>query len=605
MMSGKSFDYISIERRSMTGKIKRVIEWIIKNREKIWTVLIFSGLILYPVFLIVWYAIFNSIAKISGEDGLTAWGHLTVWGLALMTCIITLAKNTIDLLFHHKRCFSALTEYITEERYSPERAKAMFPIIPKEYLYDKPVGIVLGTVRQFGLKKYICINPHDPDKANHILINGNSKAGKSSGPVITSILNDFSNRRPDTAVPDKTSWVVIDTKPELADICTHGDSDVMVLNPADLASVGWDLYAGLEESSSDDEVANVIISIIEILIPEDKKNAFFVDSARSLLEGTLFYEFRVNHLNFVRSIQKILYEDLDSYITEIKEDEKTPQKALALLSEYGKKKNEKGEYEMDVSNATQDIKKQVKQKMEIFTRQDVFHFLDTEENPDMCDPSVVDRGISIFLSIKRSDLKYYNVIFLIIVSQILERLSRREDYDQELPPCVMMLDEFHNLGGKIPDYAENLGYIRSKKVILVTIIQQYSALVKLYGREDAEMIVDASIDVILSLENNDLGRRLSAKAGEFDEMRTSYQKHGTVFSTPSGQETVSYQRSQVIRVMDDFSSLLPRQETIAFIDGRYFRFNKVRYFKISWMRDKAEANKRYNNMIIAEREAAL
>ena len=586
----------------MKEKLIKAVNWYKKNRIAVNTAVIFSGLLFYPLFLAVWYIIFNAIKTLRGAERLTFGGHATVWGYALITCLVPCMKNLIDFLVHHKRCFADPVEYFTEEKYSPERAKAMFPLIDKRYLYDKPTGIVIGKTRQFGIHKYICIDPYNRDIANHILINGNSKAGKSSGPVITSLLSYFAGRKSDTDIPEKISWVVIDTKPELADICTHGDPDIMVLNPADLKSPGWNLYAGINRGSSDDEIANTIISIIEVLIPEDKKNAFFVDSARSLLEGCLFYEYKVNGLNFVRSVKKILEEDLDSYVTKIKEDEKTPQKALSLLSEYGRQKNSRGEYEMDMSNAVQDIKKQVKQKMEIFTREDVFHFLDTDDNPTMCDASMPDQGISIFLSIKRSDLKYYNVLFLIIIRQILDMLSRRDDYDPMLPPCVMMLDEFHNLGGKIPDYAENLGYIRSKKVILVAIIQQYSALVKLYGREDAEMIVDASIDVILSLENNDLGRRLSAKAGEFDEMRTNYQKSGTLFSAPSGHETVSYQRTPVIRVMDDFSSLLPRNETISFIDGRYYRFDKVRYFNIPWMRNRAEANKRFNVVLKKESE---
>lgn len=561
--------------------------------KKFKTFIIFTGIYFYPCAIIIAYTIkllWNyAIATPNPFIKFPDFPNRFIPIYALFFPLLIFLANIRNYFFYKKRCFSSFREYFREELYSRERAKAMYPPIPLKYLSSKPEGIVIGKTRLYHLlPKYFRIDPHNPDMANHILINGNSGAGKSVM-IITSLLSYFIGKKINTK-QKPISWIVIDTKPELAKICTCGDQDAIIINPAKPRKGGWNLYASITPESPMDEIANVIKTIVEVIIVSDPKNEFFVDSARSLLEGGLIYEYCINKLDFMPAIEKILKSDLDDYVTAIQKDDRTPTKVLMLLSEYGKKQNEKGQLKRDDSNAAADIKKQLKQKTDVFSREDVSFFLDTTKNPIMYNASMVDQGISFFLSIKRSDLKYYRMIFLLIVSQILDYLSQRDDYDNTVPPCVMVLDEFHNLGGRIPNFTENLGYIRSKKVILMTIIQQYHKLVALYGDNEAQTIVNGSIDVLLTLEDTKLGEEFSKKAGEFEEEYKTY-------NSSNNGHTTSTKKEKVLRNMQDFSSLIPRSEAAIFIDGKYYRMNKVKYYKNKKLKLQAEENKKIYNEI--------
>lgn len=555
--------------------------------KKIKTLVIFTGIYFYPCALLIAYIYWRvweyAIAPPNPFINIPHIPTSTIPLIALIFPLIILMRNARDYVFRRKKEFTSFREYRKGELYSRERAIAMFPPIPHKYLSSKPNGIVIGKTMLYHLiPKYFRIDPHDPNMANHILINGNSGAGKSVM-IITSLLSYFMGKKINQK-QKKLSWVVIDTKPELAKICTCGDKDTVILNPAKPKKGGWNLYASINYDSPMDEIANVVKTIVEVIIVSDPKNEFFVDSARSLLEGGLIYEFYINHLTFMPAMEKILSSDLDEYVTNIQKDDRTPTKVLMLLAEYGKKENEKGQLKKDDSNAAADIKKQLKQKTDVFTREDVSLFLDATSNPIMYDASMVDQGISFFLSIKRSDLKYYRMVFLLIVSQIMDYLSQREDYDNNVPPCIMVLDEFHNLGSRIPNFTENLGYIRSKKVILITIIQQYHKLVALYGENEAQTIVNGSIDVLLTLEDTKLGEEFSKKAGEFEEVHKTY-------NSANNSHTYSTKKEKVLRNMQDFSSLVPRSEVAIFIDGKYYRMNKVKYYKNKKLKKQAEENK--------------
>lgn len=529
--------------------------------------LIFTGLIFYPGTLVFCYVITRFLGK-----PLTLAGHALVWLSALGFCSIFLVKNTFDYIYYKKRCFNSLREWYTEERYSTARRRAMYPPIRKELLFKEITGICLGKTGWGPFKRYVCIDLYNKHLANHLAIVGNSSAGKSSGPVLSTLIGNFMNC--DDNTPPPITFIVIDPKPELAQLSSEkGCKWVKVLNPKDRTTYGWDLYFDITPESDIDRVTDRIETIINVVVLDtNSDNAFFMDSARNVAVGCLIYEFIVHGLNFIKSIRLMLSRDLDLYIKKIKEDPQCPKKCLMLLAEFGN--------ETDQSNATQDIKKSLKQQMAVFTRTDTEWFLDTDVNKKKCSPSNLNNGQSLFLSIPRADLTTFGVLFRIIINQVSDYLSRRKDDDPEDKPVAIVVDEFTNIGGPIPNLSENLGFIRSKKVFYITIFQQYSALQKVYGREDARTILNMGHQLALSCEDNDLGKVFSDKAGEFTDTRKTYKKNGGLFSLVFGEDSLSETKEKRLRVMNDLSSLIPRYESIAFINGsEYIRFSKFRYYE--------------------------
>lgn len=329
---------------------------------------------------------------------------------------------------------------------------------------------------------------------------------------------------------------------------------------------------------------------MEVIIEDSgRENAFFTESARNLLEGCLIYEYVVNGKSFIQSMQTLLKSDLTTYVGQIKEDLDCPKKVLMLLAEFGR--------EGDTSNATEDIKKTLKQQTAVFTRSDTEWFLDPTVNPRMCHPALLDEHVSLFLSIQRADLKRYGVLFRLIITQCSTYLSRREDDDSTKPPVIIIVDEFTNLGGRIPDYTENLGFIRAKKVFFTTIFQQYSQVEALYGKEEARTILNMGHQLILSCEDPELGKIFSEKAGSFLERKYSVRKQG-LFGVTGNDSTVSMEHAKRVRVMDDLVSLYPRFESIAFINGsEYIRFKKCRYYLEKGLRERAETCEAFHRKV--------
>lgn len=107
--------------------------------------------------------------------------------------------------------------------------------------------------------------------------------------------------------------------------------------------------------------------------------------------------------------------------------------------------------------------------------------------------------------------------------------------------------------------------------------------------------------LILSCEDTELGKIFSDKGGEFKDTKTSYKRTGGILSTAVGEETVSETKEKRIRVMDDLTSLFPRFESIAFINGsEYIRFSKCRYYLEPKLRKRSADCQRFHELTEAD-----
>lgn len=547
-----------------------------KNIKK---VIIFCGIYMFPLWAMLFCTLFYQFySALYGSCQRLRW-IIPGCFMAAIICFFKFCQNIYRMLIKRKKCFSSFREYFFEEEYSLERVQAMFPPIHRKYIANKPKGIVLAE--EDG--KYLCLKPDSEIVHTNIL--GASGAGKSTGPFLCSLIPNFVDslyKKP------PLTFVVLDVKPELAykSVEIIGNPYVRVLNPADrMWTSGWDVYYGLDERSTEDEVVSELTVIAGALIMDaNEKNAFFVDNARNILIGMLLYYFKLGK-GFVESIDLINSIDVKTHIENITKDH-------IYCPPKGRVMSFLGSYKGIESKAYDDIKMQLKTNLAEFGRNDVKWVL--RDAPLKTNPKEVDNGISLFLSIKESDLAVYKNLFRLIVSQILSELMKRDERNAYLNRVVLMLDEFPSLG-KMEQILSTMRLGRSKKVSIMVCYQDFNALEAIYGHHDAKQILNlARCIVCLSCEDEVLGKILSDRAGEFLEKKESYTVKGFWSTTESSN--ISYQPQKVIRIMKDFSSLLKRKEVIVFIDGQYYRANKVQYFCIPELEKRSKNVQRYNDI---------
>ena len=68
-----------------------------------------------------------------------------------------------------------------------------------------------------------------------------------------------------------------------------------------------------------------------------------------------------------------------------------------------------------------------------------------------------------------------------------EQRPRRTYNEKELPPILVLLDEFARLG-KIPEIIDGLMTLRSAGVTFVLFVQSIASLDVIYGRDTARVI---------------------------------------------------------------------------------------------------------------------
>lgn len=251
--------------------------------------IIFSGIWLYPISLIAVYALMNSLTSFNGSS-LTLWGHLLVWGIALLPSVAILFRNGYDFIFLKKRRFTLKNQFVKDPtEYTHEKVRSMYPPVPDMYLSLSPEGFILGK-HEF---RYFRI-PMRPDNILHGCIIGAPGSGKSAGPYLCTLQANFMQKNPPMTV------FVIDIKPELAtkSVELYENASVKVVNPTDRSSWGWNVYYQLNDKSTDEEVLHVLDGISRALITSSNpKDAFFVNQAQTIFQGMCLYYYKKPHNN--------------------------------------------------------------------------------------------------------------------------------------------------------------------------------------------------------------------------------------------------------------------------------------------------------------------
>lgn len=481
-------------------------------------------------------------------------------GIALSTWFILFLKNFYDYKINGRTDFDH-----SDNSLSTDKCKAMYPAIPSRYLSKKPNDFTLGKYHH----KYFRL-PIDLNDITHCLVIGAPGSFKSSTLLNALIWNfNFAKEK------DKFTVFAMDVKPELARKSVDMNSNQChVFNPSLKEGWGWDVWYGLDSTTStDDEIierADMLARAI-IVNPNNGQNEFFYVSAQNLLTCFLGWGF-VNGLGFTETIIQVLSVPLKDLISTVTFDPN--------MDGHDSIKDPLRGYDDKTSDGMQDIELTMRQELRIFQTRSVRYQLD--ENHRKASPADLVNGISVFLAIPDNLLKQYSAIFRLITQQVLNFLSsipEEERADHDAPLIWMLIDEFGSIG-KIPDILDALARLRSRKVSIWLAVQGLSQLDMAYGHDGSRAIVDnTETTLVFSCKDKSTVDIISSWCGQYLETKISKNKKpGRILG---GSQSLS-ESGEYRNVMDavDIMGLRKNKELLVFDSGNRFLIQKCPYWAI-------------------------
>ncbi len=452
----------------------------------------------------------------------------------------------------------------SEETAITGKHKAMYPDAPKQLLRKQPEGILFGKDKKTG--KYIC---KSIEEDFHILIIGGSGSGKSSCLAIPAILLNH-----------EICKFVIDIKGELSAKATkRGDANVLIFNPSDRNTWGYNPFYLLDEESSMQSILETMQSIATSLIDLNAsvKDPFWKMSARGLLVGLLIYYYKQGIHDFVSCIDAILSKPVKEAVQEVMDNTKTDSVEYKYLVQY-----------QSMEEATLGgIVAELANHVSIFvTDQDIRYAF--KDNGCKINPYMLEEGYSIFLSIREEKLSAYYDLLQLVINQTLSQLEKRPE-DSE--PVIVILDELPRLVsvGKIDKLLDSLHTLRSRKVHLILISQSTEALMSAYTESEViDIMSNCSCKIILDASSERTAKTVCGWCGKYKAKKQSWNGNGKI--------TVSYEEKDIVEP-SDLMTLQNSGEAILISQWGYNRILKCPYYKEKMLCAKAEEIKKYNEAV--------
>ena len=473
-----------------------------------------------------------------------------VWGMIIF-------KNIIDYKFKNRRKFGR-----AEADISSDKRKAMYPDVPKRYLSKIPDGFTLGKCG----RKYFRL-PVDTNDITHACIIGAPGSMKSST-LLNALIYNFNLAK------EKFTVFALDVKPELAKKSIDTSSEQChVFNPSGFDEWGWDVWYGLNDQSTEDEIIERADSISRSIIVNNNpdSNEFFYQAAQNLLVAFLAWGFTTG-LKFTETIIQVISVPVQDLIATVCLDEKMKghDSITGILKGYDGKD----------SNAMQDVEMTLRSELRIFQTKSVRYQFD-ENNKQAC-PMDLTNNISVFLAIPDNLLKQYAAIFRLITQQTLNYLSSIPEWEranEEVSMIWLLIDEFGSIGN-VPDILDALARLRSRKVSIWLAVQGLSQLDMVYGHDGSRAIIDnTETTLVFSCKDKATAEMISAWCGTYEETKIS--KNKKPGKMMGGCQSLG-ESSEFRNVMDvvDIMNLRKNKELLVFDSGNRYLIEKCPYFMV-------------------------
>lgn len=495
---------------------------------------------------------------------------LAILFIGLLFWIICIGVNVI------KYYVLGISDNIPNKAYSKDKLKAMYPNVPRKYLSKQPDDFTIGIYRN----KYFRI-PIDMNDVKHTLIIGSPGSFKSST-LLNALVWNFNFEK----IKKPMTVFALDVKPELSrKSIDESRDDVRIINPSVNTGSGFDVWYGLNQNSSDDQLIERSDLIARTLITNPSGNGdneFFYISAQNLMVPFLVYGFRKG-MGFVETILQIIRIPLQDLITTVlmEEDMQTNHpKVIGMLTPYDGKD----------SDAIQDIELTLRQDLRIFDTDTVKYQFD--DNPLKASPQDLINGISIFLALPDHLLKQYSPVFRLITQMVLNYLSsipEHERAENDVPMIWLLIDEFGSIG-KL-QIQEPLARLRSRKVSIWLACQGLSQLDLTYGHDGTRTILDnTETTLVFSCKDKPTAEIISSWCGQYQETKISRNKKNTsMFGDQSLTTSSEYRNTMDI---SDIMALRKDKELLVFDEGNRYLIKKCPYWQIPLLKQKSDEIKK-------------
>ena len=426
---------------------------------------------------------------------------------------------------------------------------------PSPYMCHKDqaeTGVFFGYILE--ADGSICYVGKPPDKDGHILIVGGAGAGKTSCIVIPT-LREW-----------KGTFFAIDVKGDLLDnVLPYMKSkrptkvfEFTKNQDAEPKRCTYDPYDLLNKDDPDNVVRNAreIAQAIAPTPPQNPKE-FWSNSAQTVLTGSLLY---VNGLEEVDEDGKTLkgtFNDAMELIQSkpmyelIKDISKSGNaNAIKHIMQYTGLENPEDNKMIAGINA------ELSNNAMVFATDNRVRAAFTESDYMFRCEDLEDHNV--IMVVKEDKLDQWSRAITLVVTQIIRYLERRpEKYSEgyNLPPVLLMLDEFPRLG-KMDVILNAIATLRSKGVTICLAVQSIAQLDRIYGADNRRIIVDdCQYKAILNVTDPENQRYFSDMIGTIDVAKKSISE--TVSNSSgesSGSSHSSYRSSDIQRNYSDGKS---------------------------------------------------
>lgn len=501
--------------------------------------------------------------------------------IAALVWFMIFLKNTIWIGRVDKFDLTTFLRPISDEgnEESERKHKAQHPSVPDEYISKVPDGLVLGADPQ-RKNRFVRVMLQKGNILNAIIM-GAPGSGKSA--LLLSTLIWQLNHTPKKGEPEPMTFFSLDIKPELArkSCRIRGNKKVKVMNPMDRKTYGWDVFYNLTPNSTDDEIMAELDTIARALIDggKDNRNEFFYESARTIMCGVLFYEYKQGK-SFMEGLDRIMSSNISKVVSEtLASCEQHPElhRVKALLSPYTDKEK---------SEAFQGIELAFRQSLSVFQTDSVNFFLDG--NPRKASPLDLEDKISVFFSLPETKLEEMKCLLRLVTMQVMQHCSGRPESSHML---TLIIDEAARLGAI--NWVQFLSTSRSRQCATILAFQSISQMQTVWSKEQAKSLIElCRIVAVLSCTDTETARMMSDWAGEYKEKYRSYNLRG---NNDNG-ESVSYKYEKILQPAD-IMTLQEDDEILLFIKGKYLRVRAeaARYYRIKQLNEISKKCVAYND----------
>jgi len=346
-------------------------------------------------------------------------------------------------------------------------------IIPKELqlgLYDES-GFF------FGMTPYRNVYAGKPaHEEGHILGFGLPGSGKTNGMLIPTML----------------TWrgiqIIVDVKGDLKNywyrLARHTGKKLKIFSPGadEGATCGYDPFA-LFRHDSIKKLAGNVRDLALALIPlmESVKDPVWIKAAQNFLSGAFAYYFGLG-ATFAEAMIAIQLKDISEIMDDIMADDGDEDDQASIIARLYMSKL-RGVQEKVVANIGMelgDLANLIADPaiMKSYHDDEICGTLDWLELTTTTEP------FDVILEFPEENLEQWRPLMMLMINQLIKVLERRQprtyDKNSELPPVLVMLDEFPRLG-KISAIKEGLATLRSRGVTFALFVQDLAQILEVYG----------------------------------------------------------------------------------------------------------------------------